>query len=76
MKNVTISLPEHLAHRAKVLAAEQNTSVSKYVGQLLAERLETEQEYQAASARWKARKPMVLNESGEKYPGRDSLHER
>lgn len=76
MKNVTISLPDDLAHKAKVFAAEHNTSVSKYVGGLLAERLEAEQGYRSAMNKWKNRKPMVLNEAGTKYPSRDDVHER
>ncbi|MFO1490369.1 MAG: CopG family transcriptional regulator [Kiritimatiellia bacterium] len=76
MKNITISLPDDLARKAKVFAAEQDTSVSKYVGGLLAERLEAEQGYRNAMARWQERTPMVLNESRSKYPGRDDVHER
>ncbi len=76
MKNVTISLPDELAHLAKVFAAEHNTSVSKYVGKLLAERLEAEQGYQVIMAQWRTREPMVLNEAGGKYPDRESLHDR
>ena len=76
MKNVTISLPDEVAHAAKVFAAEHNTSVSKYVGNLLCERLEAEGGYQAAMKRWRSREPKVLNESRLPYPSRDSLHER
>ena len=76
VKNITISLPDDLAHKAKVFAAEKDTSVSKYVGGLLAERLEAEQGYRNAMARWQDRTPMVLNESRSKYPGRDEVHER
>ena len=76
MKNVTISLPDELAHRAKVFAAEHNTSVSKYVGRLLSERLEAEQGYGQAMSQWRARKPILLNEAGAKYPARDTLYER
>lgn len=76
VKNVTISLPDDLAHRAKVFAAEYNTSVSKYVGRLLSERLEAEQGYAKAMSQWQSKKPMLLNEAGAKYPARDSLYER
>ena len=76
MKNVTISLPDDLAHKAKVSAAEHDTSLSKYVGGLLAERLAAEKGYRNAMNKWKNRKPMVLNESGAKYPRRDDVHER
>jgi plasmid stability protein len=76
VKNVTISLPDELAHRAKVFAAEHNTSVSKYVGRLLSERLEAEQGYAQAMSQWRARKPMLLSEAGSKYPARSDLYER
>jgi plasmid stability protein len=76
VKNVTITLPDELAHRAKVFAAEHNTSVSRYVGALLAERLEAEQGYRDALAKWRTRKPLVLNEGRLPYPSRDSLYER
>jgi predicted transcriptional regulator len=76
MKNITISLSDELAHRAKVFAAEQNTSVSRYVGALLSEKLESEAGYRAAMRRWFASAPTVLNASGGPYPGRDSLYER
>lgn len=76
VKNLTISLSEELAHRAKVFAAEQNTSVSRYVGRLLSEKLEAEAGYRAAMQRWCSVKPARLNESGDSYPSRESLHER
>jgi hypothetical protein len=76
MKNVTISLPDEWAHRAKVFAAERNTSVSRYVGQLLAEKLEAEQGYRKAFNVWRSRTPMILNESRGPYPARDDVHER
>lgn len=76
MKNITITLPDHLAHKAKVFAAENNTSVSRYVGGLLAERLEADQQYDKAMNQWRSRKPRTLNESGAAYPTRESLHER
>ena len=76
MKNVTISLPDEVAHAAKVFAAEQNTSVSKFVGGLLRERLEAEGGYQAALKRWRRRKPMVIHEAKTPYPSRSSVYER
>jgi plasmid stability protein len=76
MKNVTITLPDDLAHRAKVYAAEHNTSVSRYVGSLLAERLEAEQGYQKAMKQWRSRKPTILNKSAGAYPTRESLYGR
>jgi predicted transcriptional regulator len=76
MKNVTITLPDELAQKAKVFAAEQNTSVSRYVGKLLSERLEQEQGYRDAMNQWCSVEPSILNEDGAKYPTREELHER
>ncbi|MFZ4778915.1 MAG: DUF6364 family protein [Terrimicrobiaceae bacterium] len=76
MKNLTISLPEDLAHRAKVFAAEQNTSVSRYVGALLSEKLEAETGYRAAMQQWCSQAPSPLSAGGANYPARDSLYER
>lgn len=76
MKNITISLPDDLAHRAKIFAAEQNTSVSRYVGALLSEKLESEAGYRAALRRWAAVPPARLTKGGGPYPGRDSLYDR
>ncbi|HEY5607852.1 MAG TPA: hypothetical protein VIM38_05905 [Alphaproteobacteria bacterium] len=38
MKNVTITLPDDLATRARVAAARQNKSLSRYIADLLMER--------------------------------------
>ncbi|HMO05581.1 MAG TPA: DUF6364 family protein [Kiritimatiellia bacterium] len=76
MKNVTISLPDELAHKAKVFAAEHNTSVSRYVGELLAARLESEKNYRNAYARWSSRALKPLGNTGIAYPERGALYDR
>ena len=43
MKNVTITLPEDLARRARIEAAKQDKSLSRFVADLLAERCTVEQ---------------------------------
>jgi hypothetical protein len=40
MRNVTITLPEELARRARVEAAKQDKSLSKFLADLLAERFD------------------------------------
>jgi hypothetical protein len=42
MKNVTITLPDDLAHRARVEAARQDKSLSRFLADLLAERCKDE----------------------------------
>lgn len=76
MKNVTITLPDELAQKAKVFAAGQNTSVSRYVGKLLSERLEQEQGYRDTMNQWCSVNPTKLNEDGASYPTREDIHER
>ena len=39
MKNVTITLDEEVARWARIIAAEQNTSVSRLVGEMLREKM-------------------------------------
>ena len=43
MKNVTISLEDDLAHRARVEAAKQDKSLSRFVADMVEERCKTEQ---------------------------------
>ena len=57
-------------------AAQHNTSVSKLLGELLAERMREETGYDAAMKRFLSRRPKRLKEEGEPYPRRDELHER
>jgi hypothetical protein len=76
MKNVTITLDEKTATWARVYAAEHNTSVSRLVGELLAQRMRELSEYDHAMRTWLAKRPVKLNRDGKPYPGRDELHER
>lgn len=76
MKNVTITLDEATALWARVYAAEQNTSVSRLVGEMLAQRMREHSEYDHAMRAWLARQPVKLRRTGERYPGRDELHDR
>ena len=43
MKNVTISLPDDLARRARVEAAKEDKSLSRFIADLLAERCAREE---------------------------------
>jgi hypothetical protein len=76
MKNVTITLDEDTAAWVRVYAAERNTSVSRIVGEMLAERMTHFSEYDRAMRAFLARKPARLSRRGKQYPTRDELHER
>ncbi|WP_274627984.1 hypothetical protein [Arvimicrobium flavum] len=43
MKNITISMDEDLAHRARVAAARAGKSVSKYLAEATRERIEADE---------------------------------
>ena len=76
MKNVTITLDEEVARWARIKAAEEDTSVSRMVGELLREKMTSEQTYQSSMKRYLSRKPRPLGRSGTRYPRREEIHER
>jgi hypothetical protein len=76
VKNITITVDEEVAHWARVWAAEQNTSVSRLVGELLRQRMREEKDYELAMRRYSRRKPAELKASSGSYPKRDELHAR
>ena len=76
IKNVTITLDEEVARWARIMAAEQNTSVSRLVGELLREKMIAEQNYQIAMQQYLSRPPSVLKTTEEKLPTREELYDR
>ena len=76
MKNVTITLEEEVARWARIMAAKQNTSVSRLVGELLREKMLEEQNYKIAMQQYLSQPPTVLKAPGEKLPLREALYDR
>ena len=76
MKNVTITLDEEVARWARIKAAEQDMSVSRFLGEMLRQKMLNEQSYQSAMLRYLAQKPQHLSEPGDIYPRREEVHER
>ena len=76
MRNLTITVEEQVLRWAKVWAARHDTSVSRLVGQLLRERMQEEEGYEAAMKRFVAGTPVRLKKEGTRYPGRAEVHER
>jgi len=76
MKNVTITLDEKVARWARIRAAEQNTSVSRLVGELLREKMTDEEKYLIAMEQYLSQSPRKLKKTGSKYPSREELHDR
>ena len=48
MKNVTITMDDSVADWARIEAAKRNTSVSRLVGEMLAEKMRRDDSYAAA----------------------------
>ena len=76
MKNVTITLDDETAARARVKAAERNMSLSRYIGEVLREQTRGDDEYERAMRRWLNRKPVVLRRPGERYLTREEIYDR
>ena len=76
MKNITITLPDAVSRKTRILAAEAETSVSQYLCRLVTEKIEGETKYQAAMTRFLIREARPLQATSAPYPTRDSLHDR
>ena len=76
MKNVTITLDEKTAARARVRAAQRNMSLSRYIGDVLSKELRQSDEYEAAYRAWLNLKPFPLKGAPKPYPKRDELYDR
>lgn len=75
MRNVTISLNDELVRWARVWAAENDTSISAMLSQLLKEKMEKESRYVSAMNNFHASEVSDLS-SGLEYPSREILYER
>jgi len=75
MRNVTITMEEDVARWVRVRAAEENTSVARWVGRVLAERMRDDERYARAMEEFFAVRPRRLKRSGG-YPTRADLHDR
>ena len=76
MKNVTITLEEEVARWARIRAAENETSVSRLVGEILKEKMLRDETYQIAMQNYLSQAPCELKPAGTGYPKREAVHER
>jgi hypothetical protein len=76
MRNVTITLDDQTIAWARARAAARNMSLSRFVGEVLHQRMRESAEYERSMQRYLARKPVRLRKRGARYPRRDELHER
>jgi hypothetical protein len=74
LQNVTITVDDEVARWARIRAAEQNTSVSRLVGDLLREHMRRHQRFERARRQFQALRSRVI--SSAPYPTREELHDR
>jgi hypothetical protein len=77
-RNITLALPDQLIREARILAAEQDTSISAIVAGLLQAHVRVRRGFAAARRRHVARlrHPPDLGTGGRAAWRRDDLHER
>jgi hypothetical protein len=75
MKNVTITVEDGVLEWVRIEAAKRNTSVSRLVGEMLAEKMRHDDAYQRAYEEWKA-DPVRFDSGGAPYPQREDLYAR
>jgi hypothetical protein len=74
LRNITITLEEDLARWARVEAARSDTSVSRFLADILKERMTQKDNYKAAKRRALARKPFLKTDG--RYLSREQAHDR
>lgn len=71
-----MTLPEDVARWARIKAAEENSSVSRFLGEILRDRMRQESDYQTAMERYLSQSPRELRQPGDRYPTREEIHDR
>jgi hypothetical protein len=74
LRNVTVTLEESVARWARIEAARNDTSVSRFLADILKERMKENHEYDAAKRRALARKPFLKSDG--RYLSREEVHDR
>jgi hypothetical protein len=73
MKNVTVTMEESVAEWARLEAARRNTSVSRLVGEMLAEKMRHDDAYERAMREWMAA-DLRFASDGAPYPKREEIY--
>jgi len=76
MKNITITLDENTASWVRIAAARHDSSVSRYIAEMLEAKMRESNDYANARRRFFERGPSMINDPRSALPGRESLHDR
>jgi hypothetical protein len=74
LRNITITLEEEVARWARIEAAKEDVSVSRFLAGMLKQRMATQDEYTKAMRRALARKPFLKTDG--RYLSREEAHDR
>lgn len=74
LRNVTVTLEEEVARWARLEAARQDTSVSRFLGGILRQRMTESDGYAKARRRYLSREPFLKSDGA--YPTREEIHDR
>lgn len=75
-KNVTVVMDEDTARWVRIRAAEEDVSVSAFLGRILRREREKAEGYAVAMERFMAREPRPLSPENGPLPTREEIHER
>ena len=75
-RNLTLQLDESVIRKARILAAERSTSVSRLVAEEIERLVGEEEAYRTAEREALATMQRGLHLGGGRYPSREELHER
>jgi glycosyltransferase A (GT-A) superfamily protein (DUF2064 family) len=73
LKNVTVTMEDSVADWARMEAARRNTSVSRLVGEMLAEKMRRDDAYERAMQEWLQR-DLSYSSDGTAYAPREAIH--
>jgi hypothetical protein len=74
-RNITIRISDEAARWARRKAAEEDTSVSRLVGEMLERQMRITDEYWRAYDRWKSNHPLAEHSAADRLK-REEVHER
>jgi hypothetical protein len=74
LRNVTITVDDEVARWARIKAAEENTSVSRLLGDALRQMMRQHQRFHSARREFKRLDASIISDGA--YPRREDLHDR
>jgi hypothetical protein len=74
LRNITLTLEEEVARWARIEAAKEDVSVSRFLAGILKQRMAAQDDYAKAMRRALARKPFLKTDG--RYLSREEAHDR